>query len=958
MKKVFLSIIALVFCALSYAQVPSALTVKTFKLENGLTIYLNEDHSKSEIFGAVIVNAGSKNDPSDATGIAHYFEHMMFKGTDKIGTLDWAAEKVYLDSISMLYDVLSTTKDETARLAIQLHINKLSIKASEFAIPNETDIVLQDIGSTGLNAYTSSEQTVYFNKFPANQLEKWMTIYAERFRNPVFRLFQSELETVYEEKNMYADNAFSNMFEQFLKSFYKSHPYGQQTTVGSTEHLKNPRLSKMAEFFKTYYVANNMALVLTGDFNSEEITPLIKKYFGNWRTGDIPKYPVYEEKPFNGRELVAKKLTPIKLGILGFRGVPNKHKDELILDLCTEILSNEGQTGLFDKLVSDSKILAANAENMKGNDYSGIMIIMVPKVVGQSLEKAEKLVLAQIENLKKGNFDDGLLEALKLNYKKRIEQNFESAQSRSMMMISAFSEHRTWEDYLNEPAEVDKITKQDIIRVANEYFGNNYLAFFSKMGFPKKDKIKKPNWEPVIPKNTEKKSTFAQALNNIPDSKIEPRFIDFEKDLTITSVRQGVELYITPNPINNIFSMTIKFKIGSKSNPTIDQMGSYINYLGTKDKSMQEFRKALQNLGATMNIYPSQNGFYISIDGYDNKLQPTLALVAEFMRYSKADDKQIAKLVDAAKMGYKTTKADADAMNDVLTEYSQYKEQSSYLTKLPLKQIKKLKGEQLVNLFREVQQYECEIHYVGKLSVDEVKQTIGNTIPFAVTPKPAVFIENQIVEAKEATIYVYDDPKALQSKMQFWCNGAIPTEEEKAKLFGFNDYFGTGMSSIVFQEIREFRSLSYSAYAQYVNRYLKTNPGYLVAGMGTQSDKTIEGIKVMTDLIMNMPQKADRMEGIKKGLMQSIHTQNVGFRSKSQTVSSWRFQGYTSDPRASRMIIYNNLQFSDVLEMYNKFVKGRPIVITISGNMKLVNMEELAKFGKIVKISDKQILIK
>lgn len=958
MKRVLLSFIAMVFCVVAFAQAPSPLAVKTFKLDNGLTVYLNEDHSKSEIFGAVIVNAGSKNDPKDATGIAHYFEHMMFKGTDKLGTLNWEAEKVYLDSISMMYDVLSTTKDEAARLSIQLHINKLSIKASEFAIPNETDIVLQDIGSTGLNAYTSSEQTVYFNKFPANQLEKWMTIYAERFRNPVFRLFQSELETVYEEKNMYADNAFSNMFEQFLKSFYKNHPYGQQTTVGSTEHLKNPRLSKMAQFFNTYYVANNMALVLTGDFNSETITPLIKQYFGNWRTGDVPKYPVYEEKPFNGRELVAKKLTPIKIGILAYRGVPNKHKDELLVDICSEILSNEGQTGLLDKLVSDSKVMGANAENMKGNDYSGLMIVMVPKIVGQSLEKVEKLVLAEIENLKKGNFDDALLEAVKLNYKKRIEQSFESTDRRAMLMISAFSEHRTWDDYLNEPAQVDKITKQDIIRVANEYFGPNYLAFYSKMGFPKKDKIKKPNWEPVIPKNTEKKSTFAQGLNNIPDTKIEPRFIDFNKDLTITTVRNGVDLYVTPNPINNIFSMTIKYKIGSKSNPTIDQMGMYINYLGTKDKTLQEFRKALQNLGATMNLYASQNGFYISIDGYDSKLQPTLALVAEFMRHSKADDKQLDKLVQAAKMNYKTTKADADAMSDALTEFSQFKEKSEYLTKLPLKEIKKLKGEQLVNLFREVQQYECEIHYAGKITSDEVKQIIGNTIPFAVTPKPAVYVENSITETKEPTIYIYDDPKALQSKMQFWCNGAIPNEEEKAKLYGFNDYFGTGMSSIVFQEIREFRSLSYSAYAQYVNRTLKTNAGYLIAGMGTQSDKTIEGIKVMTDLIKNMPQKADRMEGIKKGLMQSIHTQNVGFRSKSQTVSSWKFQGYTSDPRAYRMDVFNNLQFTDVVSMYNKFVKDRAIVITISGNMKLVNMEELTKFGKIVKISDKQILIK
>jgi len=958
MKKIYLSCILLILGSMAFAQVAPQLKVKKFTLENGLTVYLNEDHSKPEVFGAVVVKAGSKNDPKEFTGTAHYFEHMMFKGTDKIGTLNWPAEKVYLDSMTVLYDSLSVTKEEAARNAILLHINRISIAASEFAVPNETDIVLQNIGGTGLNAYTSLEQTVYFNSFPANQLEKWMTIYAERFRNPVFRLFQSELETVYEEKNMYSDNAFANLFEQFSKSLYKNHPYGQQTTIGTTESLKNPRISKMMEFYRTNYVANNMALIISGDIDSEAITPLIKKYFGDWKSGVVPQYPVYEEKPFNGRELVVKKLTPVKVGILAYRTVPNKHKDELVLDICAQILSNEGQTGLFDKLVSDSKLMAANAEAMKGNDLGSMLVIIVPKILGQSLEKAEKLVQGQIDSLKKGSFSDTLLDAIKLNYRKSVDQRFESSDGRSMMLISAFSEGREWDDYLNESAEVDKITKADIIRVANQYFTNNYLAFFSKMGFPKKDKITKPKWAPVIPKNTEKKSEFAQQLNNIPDTKIEPRYVDFDKDLKISTLKPGVEFYYTPNPINTIFSLTLKYKIGNFNNPAYQQMGSYLNFIGTQNKSIQEFRKALQNIGATLSVWSSSNYVQISIDGFDSKLEPTLKLIAEFMISAKADDKQLEKLVDGAKMEYKTTKADAESMGNVLYQYSTFKEKSPYLSHLSIKEIKKLKGTELIALFKEVMQYECEIHYIGKLPVDEVKSLIGNTIPFAIAPKPAIYTEYPIAETNQPMIYIYDDPKALQSKIMFWCNGDIPNEEEKAKLNGFNEYFGAGMSSLVFQEIREFRSLSYSAYAYYVNRYLKGNKGYLFAGMGTQSDKTIEGVQAMTELIKNMPQKPERMESIKKALVQAIHTQNSSFRYLSQTVSSWKFQGYNTDPRKYRMSVYDKLQFNDVVAMYDKFVKGKPIVITIAGNMKKVDLNELAKFGTIIKVKEKQILKK
>jgi predicted Zn-dependent peptidase len=318
-----------------------------------------------------------------------------------------------------------------------------------------------------------------------------------------------------------------------------------------------------------------------------------------------------------------------------------------------------------------------------------------------------------------------------------------------MMLISAFSEGRQWEDYLNESAEVEKITKEDIIRVANQYFTGNYLAFFSKMGFPKKDKITKPNWAPVIPKNTEKKSEFATQLNNIPDTKIEPRFVDFNKDLTISTLKPGIDFYYTNNPINTIFTLNLKFKVGPNSNSTIEAMANYMNFIGTKDKSIQEFRKALQNIGATFRISANSNYVELDIDGFESKLEPTLKLIAEFMTNPKADDKQLDKLVQGAKMEYKSLKADAESMSSVLNNYSMYKENSYYLKHLSIKETKKLKGEQLIALFKDVLQYECEIHYVGKLPIDDVKKAVGNSLPFGITPKPAVYIENAVIEASE-----------------------------------------------------------------------------------------------------------------------------------------------------------------------------------------------------------------
>ena len=189
---------------------PSPLDVEIYKLDNGLTVMLNEDHNETSVFGAIVVDGGGKRDPKDATGIAHYLEHLLFKGTSKMGTVDYETEKIYLDSIEVLYDELASKEKDRERVKIQKEINRISIKAAEYAIPNEFDRLIEGMGGTGLNAGTGSDFIYYFNSFPSTQIEKWMEVYSHRFLDPVFRLFQAELEIVYEEKNRAMDNPVSN----------------------------------------------------------------------------------------------------------------------------------------------------------------------------------------------------------------------------------------------------------------------------------------------------------------------------------------------------------------------------------------------------------------------------------------------------------------------------------------------------------------------------------------------------------------------------------------------------------------------------------------------------------------------------------------------------------------------------------------------------------------------------
>ncbi len=954
MKKLTLFLIVNFLFICIYSQENNYLKVKKYVLDNGLTVILNEDNNSSEVIGSIVVKAGSKNDPKDATGMAHYFEHIMFKGTDKIGTINWPNEKFYLDSITLLYDNLYLCKDEQEKLLIQKHINKLSIKAAEFAIPNETDKILQSIGSSDLNAYTAPEQTVFYNSFPINQLEKWLDIYAERFRNPVFRLFQSELEVVYEEKNMYADNFYMSMFEFFLKNFYRNHPYGQQSTIGSTEHLKTPRLSKMKDFYNTYYVANNMALILTGNFKSEDILPIIKEKFSVLKSGEIPKYPIYEEKEFKGREVVNAKFTPIPIGIMGLRGVPNNHEDELKLNICTMLLSNEGKTGLLDILAEENKILMTQSFNYNYNDYGSILIMFAPKILVQSLSKAENLVLEEIEKIKNGDFSEERLNAIKLDTKIKLEKYFENQNNRNDLIINCFATNSTWDDVLKMPEKIDNITKNDIIEIAKKYFNGNYLMFNSKMGFPKKDKIEKPNWEPIPSLNSKEKSIFAKKTDSIPDKSIEPKFIDFSKDVSINKIKDGVEYYQTKNSYNDIFTLIIKYKVGTEKNLKYHYAATYMGKIGTQQKSVHEFNASLQNLGANLNFVADKNFITIKLEGLDDKFDETIKLLAELINTPTPIENPLKNILQEEKANYKMLTKTNESLGDVLFEFAKYGEKSDYINKLSINEVKKLKGEDLIELFKEITQYESEIHYIGNINEDSVKSKILKYYPLKDNLQKQYFLEKQVLEQKEPIVYILNNPKSVQSKIYMFCNGEIADNKDRALLRAFNTYFGSGMSSLLFQELREFRSLGYATYGSYNNTYLKSNKGYFSSFLGTQNDKVIEGVDALYSLITNMPEKPEHIDIIKKELTQKIFTEIFNFRDLSSAVSIWKLGGYDCDPRIYRMKVYEGLTFNDITNTYEKFIKNKPIIITIAGNFSDSDKQKLSKYGKIkvVKIND------
>lgn len=929
------------------------LDVKSFTLKNGLKVFLTENHDSPKIFGAVVVKAGGKTDPAYATGMAHYLEHMLFKGTTTMGTINYEKEKPYLDSIINLYEELAKTKDEKERALIQKKINRISVRAAEYAIPNEMDRMLSEIGGEDVNAFTDLEMTVYHNEFPASQIKPWLDIYAHRFQNPVFRLFQSELETVYEEKNIGMDNPMESLFEKFMENFYKVHPYGQQTIIGKTEHLKNPSLKTMYEYFEKYYVPNNMALILSGDFNPDEIIPVIEEKFSNWKSKPVEDFPNYPEKDFKGKEKVKIRATPLKVGACGYRAPSNANPDHLKVEIITNMLSN-GNGGFIDELADQGKIMMAGMYYDALNDYGHAVLYFIPKVFGQPLKKAERLVYAQVKRIQDGDFTEEYLAAVKNNMLLDWETMKEYNESRALEIASAFASGKDWGNYIDERNSLKQISKTDIMEAAKKYFGGNYLSMYSKMGFSKKDKLPKPDFEPVIPKE-EIHSDYYNEWKKIEANEKASRFVDFEKDVTETEIAPGVTMISSVNPFNSVFSLKIKFGIGKYYDDNLKILPYYLN-IADSYVSSAEFKRQLYALGCTIDFSVNDYQFIISLEGLEENLEQALKNTYQFLTEIKPDDAKIKKIVSDMKAEQRLNDRSAQWKSQALNAFVNFNKESFYLTELSPSEIANVKADEVLESLKEITKYKVKITYAGKDEPEAVAQKIKSSFPFQSDLRDAMQRVFRVRELPtENTVYLLNDKKARQSQIHFFMDGKSFSTEQLPVAFTFNKYFGGDMSSLVFQEIRELRSLAYSTYGSYNTAYLPGNKNHFNAYVGCQADKSIDAISAMMDLIHKMPEKRDRMEGIKSSMIEEAKSSRPGFRNLPNAVEAWKERGFTKDANETLMEAYQNMTFDQILEFYKSEIQNKTTIITIVGDKSKFDLKELEKFGKVVEVKMDQI---
>ncbi len=936
------------------------LKVKKTVLDNGFTVLLNEDPNQPEVMGGVVVKVGGKHDPADNTGIAHYLEHMLFKGTTQMGTIDFESENAALKVIYELYEKLGETDDPESRKEIQAKINKYSLKAGEYAILNEMDNLLRSIGSSRINAFTGEEITFYFNTFPPNQFEGWAEIYSHRFKEPVFRAFQAELEVVYEEKNRYMDVFATALIEKFNKNFYKNHPYGQQTILGDVEHLRNPSLNAMYDFYNTYYVANNMALVLSGDFKTEEVMPIIEKKFGNLRAGDVPDFPHYEEESFNGRESVKARLSPIRVGIIGYRTVPNDHPDKIALDVAINMLSNSANTGFLDRLATENRVMAVMGfPQLAYNDYGAFMALFVPRIFVQPFRRAENLVLNEIQRLSNGDFSDEYLQAVKNSLVTDFLRQTENVYSRGVQIARAFTEGIDANEALQYNKYVSRISRDDIVRVAQKYFTDDYLVLQSRMGSPKKEKLDKPGYDPIEPAKGGE-SVFAKTFKEIPASEPNYRFVDVNNDFSTYKINDHTTLFFNRNPLNDVFSAHLRFFVGEKKYPQLKYASRMMNYAGTPDMDMNTFKERLQLKGCTYYITSNENYVNINIRGLEKYSEEIMSLFLDMLKQPVIDSDIVKTIYNQERGNRRLENADPASVGAALLEYARKGERSTYLDRPSLREIKRFDVSDLTQEFMKVYDYPLDIHFSAtEYERDGSKNLFYPYSQLAKNIKESDSPYNPMYKRyEENTVLFVNKANAIQSQIYIIAHGSEYNPEEEYLIDAFNDYFGGGFSGLVMQEIREYRSMAYATGAQYRVPVRKGFPMDLVGFIGTQGDKTSEAIKIYLELLEDMPSKPERLNTLREALIQKASTSRPDFRNLSLSARLWELRGFNSDPAKIKVSQYQTMSFEDIEDFYKNSIQGNPFVICVVGDKDRIDMETLKTFGKFIEFEEDDIFSK
>ena len=949
---------------MAQAQLPKAVTyegdamhTQCYTLRNGMKVFLSVNNQSPRIAAHIAVRTGSRNDPAETTGLAHYLEHLMFKGTKQFGTSDHAKEAPYLDEIEARYEEYRKVTDPALRKKLYHEIDSVSQLAAKYNIPNEYDKLMAGIGGIGTNAYTSTDVTCYTEDIPANEVERWARIQSDRFRNMVIRGFHTELEAVYEEKNIGMAKDMWKLEEALYAKAFPTHPYGTQTTIGTQEHLKNPSITNIKNYYNNYYCPNNIAICMAGEMDPNKVIAILDKYFGDWQPNPNLSRPEFAPlKPITAPVDTTVMGQEAEFVTLAWRFDGAKSLQCDTLEIISSMLKNE-TAGLMDlNLDQPHKIMGSGAYADEMADYSLLMLIGYPNQ-GQSLEDVRDLMLGEIAKLRSGDFDNDLVTSVVNNFKLDYYRGLNSNGARARALVNAFINGKEWKQEVGQLNRMGGMTKQQIIDFARRHLlGNNYVCVYKRLGEDTSvKKIEKPAITP-IPTNRDMQSNFVKNLMAETVEPIQPRFVDFKTDMNVSNTKAGLPLLYKQNTEDDLFTLAYKFDFGNTADLKYSLALSYLDYLGTKTLTPQQFKQKLYKLACNFSTSVDDNHTFITISGLNENMPEAVALIDDLLKNAKVDNEAYSQLVDLIIKGRNDAKSNQEQCFSRLMEYGQFGPKNPYTNILSEKELRAINPSELINLVKNLSNMKHEVMYFGPLSEKEFSESISklHKTPKKLAEVPAGkdFMEQPTPET-EILIAPYD---AKNIYMVQYTNSERDWAPDHAPVISmFNEYFGTGMNGIVFQELREARGLAYSAAALYNQPGRKGHKEDAYTYIITQNDKMMDCVDEFNKLIANMPQSEGAFNLAKESLIKKYASRRTTRFNVLNSYLLAKERGLDYDIASKIYEALPSMKLSDIVNFEKENMAGKPYRYLILGNEKELDMDRLQKIAPVKRISLEEI---
>jgi predicted Zn-dependent peptidase len=921
------------------ADDPMGVTVH--RLKNGMTVYISTNRQEPELATWIAVRTGSRNDPADSTGLAHYLEHMLFKGTDELGTTDIEAERPHLERIAGLYDRLRKTDDTDARAEIFAAIDRETQATAAWAIPEEGSRIYGALGIGGFNAFTDDDSTVYVADVPSNRLEAWAAVEVERFRDAEFRLFYPELESVYEEKNISLDEPWDRIDEAARLGLFPVHPYGTQPTLGLVEHLKSPAYGDMVAYFERWYAPNNMAILLVGDVDPATALPVLEHTLGTLVPKRLTEPAKGELRPIEGRvfrEVIAEGEESVTIA---WRTVSDVDPDEPTMVVLDALMGNETNGLLALELELTQKVpgVYSWASHMR---EAGYWVAGATAREGQSLEEVEKLLLGVVAKVKAGQIEQATIDAVVLHQDMHDKQRLESNDGRISKLHNAYISRRSWSQMLERDAWLRKVTNADVVKAANQYLGDDRVVVYRKRGKPELPKIDKPRITP-IEMDAARESAFSRKIAAIPAKELEPEWVVEGKHYERRTLSSG-PLLTVHNARNDLFQLMMVVERGHRKDRLLCHAFRLLELSGSGSKSAEALRDELYSLGTNVEFQCGADETTIKVTGLDRHMDASMTLLREWLDGAVFDAETLAALNDNTLSERRDVLDDPSALDYLLRQHAFYGEASDFKAQPRNRELLAAKPAALAKLIRGFLDYERATYYFGSRSADAAAEAL---VLGRGTKDPGSYPRIEYRAVAKPTIYLLHKDVAKATINLAIPQGPLPRERVPEALT-LGQYMDGSMTSLLYLELREARGLAYGCDGY---QSMGGRPGddwAFIGTMGTQVDKTVEALQTYLEVI-ERPIAEAHLVDVKQAMDQNYRSSRFDPRWVFYWIRAWDLRGETGDPRPWEWKASGALDVAG-LQPLAATLGSRPALVGILSDRKRIDLAALAKLGEVVEV--------